>query len=298
MTPAPGTDRRFLDTPFAKSATGVAYRAFGPESQGIEPLVLFHGGAGSWEHWVRNVDALATRFRVLALDLPSYGDSDRVEWDISVADYLEVTAQAVAEICGVGALRIHLAGFSFGGGVAAAVAVALGARAGSLSMTGGAGYGSPAGKRSFTLESRRKLAERLGRAPTEAELRAMHAGNLGKLMIWDRTKIDDWMIDMQLRNVERTRFDSRRLSWSGDTPGLIGRLTCPVKVIFGAHDAAAIPPIPQRFAMCRAARPDVETHVIPDCGHWAMYEAPDTLNDLLLDFHGRAAAQPREKTQR
>jgi len=280
---AAGADRRYMDTPFAKSATGVAYREFGAG----EPLMLFHGGAGSWQHWVRNVDALATRFRVLALDLPSYGDSDRLEWDISVEDYLKVTTQAVAEICGE-APRIHLAGFCFGGGVAAAVAVALGKRAGSLSMTGGAGYGSPAGKRSFTLESRRKLAERLGRAPTDAELRQMHADNLAKLMIWDRTKIDNWMIDMQFRNVERTRFDSRRLSWSADTPGLIGRLTCPVKVIFGEHDAAAIPPIPERFAMCRATRPDVETHVIPACGHWAMYEAPETVNALLLEFHGRS----------
>jgi pimeloyl-ACP methyl ester carboxylesterase len=283
MTPAPDFDRRLVETPFLKSATGVAYRAFGAG----EPMVLMHGGAGSWEHWVRNVDALATGFRVIALDLPSYGDSDRVEWDISVEDYLRVTAEAVAEICGP-APRIHLAGFSFGGGVAAAVAPALGARTGSLSMTGGAGYGSPAGKRGFTLESRRKLAERLGRAPTGAELRAMHTGNLAKLMVWDRAKIDDWAIDMQFRNVERTRFDSRRLSWSADTPGMIGRLACPVKVIFGEHDAAAIPPIPERFAMCRAARPDVETHVIPACGHWAMYEAPDTVNALLLDFHGRA----------
>jgi len=283
VTPRPDFDRRFVETPFAKSATGVAYRELGAGA----PLVLMHGGAGSWEHWVRNVDALATGFRVIALDLPSYGDSDRVEWDISVEDYIRVTAEAVAEICGQ-APRIHLAGFSFGGGVAAAVAVALGPRTGSLSMTGGAGYGSPAGRRTFTLESRRRLAERLGRAPTDAELRAMHAENLGKLMIWDRSKIDDWAIDMQFRNVERTRFDSRRLSWSADTPGLIARLTCPVKVIFGAHDAAAIPPIPERFEMCRAARPDVETHVIPASGHWAMYETPEAVNALLLDFHGRA----------
>jgi len=118
----------------------------------------------------------------------------------------------------------------------------------------------------------------------------MHAGNLAKLMIWDPAKIDDWAITMQFRNVERTRFDSRRLSWSGDTPALIGKLACPVKVIFGEHDAAAIPPIAERFAMCRATRPDVETHVIPACGHWAMYEAPEVVNALLLDFHGRAKA--------
>ena len=38
-------------------------------------LVLFHGGMGSWRHWTRNVEPLATRFTVHALDHPSYGDS-------------------------------------------------------------------------------------------------------------------------------------------------------------------------------------------------------------------------------
>jgi len=286
MTLSSDFDRRLIETQHHESAAGVAWRDFGAG----EPLVLMHGGAGLWDHWVLNVDALAASFRVIALDLPSYGDSDRVEWDISVDDYLRVTADAVAEICG-SAPRIHLAGFSFGGAVAA-VAVALGPCAGSLSMTGGAGYGSPAGKRTFTLESHRRLAERLGRALTEAELRAMHADNLAKLMIWDRAKIDDWAIDMQFRNVRRTRFDSRRISWADDTPRLIGRLTCPVKVIYGEHDASTIPPIAERLEMCRAARPDVETHIIPDCGHWAMYEAPEVLNALLLDFHGRSKGKP------
>ncbi len=93
---------------------------------------------------------------------------------------------------------------------------------------------------------------------------------------------------MQHQNVARTRFDSRRLSWAGGTPELIARLCCPVLVVYGEHDAAAIPPVDERIARCRAARPDVEAHVIPDCGHWAMYEAPEAVNRLLLDFHGRA----------
>ena len=281
MNLAPEFDRRFIGTPFRLTTNGVALREFGAG----EPLVLMHGGAGSWQHWVRNVDRLATAFRVIAIDQPGYGDSAPVEPEISNHDYLAVVADAVAEICG-DAPRIHLAGFSFGGLIAAATAVALGPRAASLTMTGGAGYGPPQG-RGFSLESRRRLAERLGRAPSEGELRAMHADNLAKLMLWDRAGIDDWAVDMQFRNIERTRFDSRRLSWTGDTPRLIGELTCPVKVIYGEHDAAAIPSIAMRYEMCRATRPDIETHVIPACGHWAMYEAPETVNALLLDFHGR-----------
>lgn len=279
----PDFDRRLVETPFRQTANGTAYRTFG-EGQ---PLVLMHGGAGSWEHWVRNVDALATAFHVIAIDQPSYGDSTRVEWEISNGDYLALVVDAVTEAC-ADAPRIHLAGFSFGGMIAAATAVTLGPRAASLSMTGGAGYGPPMG-RGFTLDSRRRLAGRIGRTPTESELRSMHADNLAKLMIWDTAKIDDWAIDMQFRNVERTRFDSRRLSWEGDTPRLIGELRCPVKIIYGEHDTAAIPSITQRFAMCHAARPDVQTDIIADCGHWAMYECADTVNALLLDFHGRAS---------
>ena len=68
--------------------------------------------------------------------------------------------------------------------------------------------------------------------------------------------------------------------------GTGGRLTCPILIVYGDHDAAAIPPIPDRIARCRALRPDLQAHIIPDCGHWAMYAAPEAVNRLLLDFHG------------
>jgi pimeloyl-ACP methyl ester carboxylesterase len=275
-------DRRHIETPCRRTNGGVAYREFGTG----EPLILLHGGAGSWLHWVRNVDALAARFRVLAVDAPAFGDSAAVPDDITDEGYVELVRRAVDEMA-AGARRIHLAGFSFGGFVAAELAVRLAPRTASLSMTGGAGYGPPDG-RPFMLDSKRRLRTRLGRPPSEAELRAMHAENLAKLMIWDEAKIDDWAIGMQHRNVARTRFDSRRLSWADGTPELIGRLSCPVLVVYGEHDAAAIPPVPERIRRCRAARPDVESHVIPGCGHWAMYEAPEVVNRLMLDFHGRA----------
>ena len=41
-------------------------------------VVLFHGGMGCWQHWIRNVDALAAQFTVHALDHPSYGASASV----------------------------------------------------------------------------------------------------------------------------------------------------------------------------------------------------------------------------
>jgi 2-hydroxy-6-oxonona-2,4-dienedioate hydrolase len=34
-----------------------------------EPIVLLHGGHGSWQHWVRNVEALAQHGHVYVPDM-------------------------------------------------------------------------------------------------------------------------------------------------------------------------------------------------------------------------------------
>ena len=47
------------------------------QSEGSNPVVvLFHGGAGSWRHWIRTIPALLPNYRVLAPDLPGLGESD------------------------------------------------------------------------------------------------------------------------------------------------------------------------------------------------------------------------------
>src|SRR5260370_1085220 len=57
-------------TPVASGA--MAWRAWGAGP----PLVLLHGASGSWTHWIRNVLPLAGHHRVLAADMPGYGESD------------------------------------------------------------------------------------------------------------------------------------------------------------------------------------------------------------------------------
>ena len=46
------------------------------EGSGKPALLLFHGGSGSWIHWIRNVLPLSQHFEVYAADLPGLGDSD------------------------------------------------------------------------------------------------------------------------------------------------------------------------------------------------------------------------------
>ncbi len=272
---------RAADRPLETAATGVAYVRAGEGA----PLVLFHGGAGSWTHWIRSIDALSARFAVFALDLPGYGASFAPPRDIPADDYFAIVRETVDEI--TGRAPVHLSGFSFGSFIATAVAAALGERARAFSLIGASGFEPPVG-RDVHLESIRGLRERLGREPTAAEVTELHRNNLAELMIWDRAKIDDLAIALQAENVANTRFDSRRLSWSGRMPEFMAQVRCPVKMIYGEHDRSAYPSVGARLSQCQTVLPGIETEVMADCGHWTMYEAPERTNRLLLEFHGRS----------
>ncbi len=262
-----------------KASTGVAYVRYGTG----EPIFLFHGGSGSWSHWVRNIEALGQHFQVNALNAPGYGASDDVDRDMDNDSYLDIIFRTIDEVAAEGK-RIHIAGFSFGGSLASATAAHLKDRAASISLTGTAGFERPSG-RTLPLVSTRRQREQLGREPTLQELRDLHRSNLGVLMVWDKAKIDELAVDMQVENVARTRWNSRKFSWSGMTPNWLAEATCPLKIIYGEHDASAFPSIEDRIDQCLAARPDGQSLIIKDCGHWAMYEAADRINKELIAFH-------------
>ena len=89
--------------------------------------MLFHGGMGSWKHWIRNIDALGERFTVHALDHPAYGDSASVPRETTGPAYLELVHTLFVEAF-PGDRPLRLAGFSFGAAIATNLARRLGLR--------------------------------------------------------------------------------------------------------------------------------------------------------------------------
>src|SRR6201999_314218 len=91
------------------------------------PLLLLHGGAGSWRHWIRNLEALNPGRRILAPDLPGLGESAAPPQPWSLDKIAEIVVQGLGtaigprQTCGV-------IGFSFGSLVAGALASRLKAR--------------------------------------------------------------------------------------------------------------------------------------------------------------------------
>ena len=102
-------------------------------------VVLFHGGMGSWKHWVRNIDALAARFTVHALDHPAYGDSPSLPRETTGPEYLDLMYGIMGEMF-PGETLLRLGGFSFGGAIAANLARRLGPRVTHLALISPGGF--------------------------------------------------------------------------------------------------------------------------------------------------------------
>src|ERR1044071_795728 len=102
------------------------------------PLVLLHGGYGSWMHWIRNVLPLSRQFRVIAPDLPGLGDSATAPEPWTADGLAAIVVAGLREIVPEGE-ELRLAGFSFGGVIGGSVAAQLGDRLRNFVVVHGSG---------------------------------------------------------------------------------------------------------------------------------------------------------------
>ncbi len=52
-----------------------------------EPIVFVHGLSGCWQNWLENLPHFARSHRVIALDLPGFGESPMPSWPIEIPAY-------------------------------------------------------------------------------------------------------------------------------------------------------------------------------------------------------------------
>jgi pimeloyl-ACP methyl ester carboxylesterase len=247
------------------------------QSNGTAPVIaLFHGGAGSWRHWIRTIPALVPPYRVLVPDLPGLGESDVPPDGEDAFAIARIVADGIDAIIGH-ATTYDVVGFSFGGTMAACVGALRGKRVRSVTIIGSSGVG-PLGSQ-VQLEKVRHL-EGQQRHDT-------HRINLGRLMIADPEKIDELAIAIQDWNTIRSRLRTPAISRSGAIMKAIDQLQSPLNGLWGERDAPANPKGPERVAALRAHRPDADIRLIPNTGHWAAYESADMVNAILLQMLAR-----------
>jgi pimeloyl-ACP methyl ester carboxylesterase len=191
------------------------------------PLVLLHGGSGSWTHWIRNVEALAAAGRrVVVPDLPGFGDSARPPGGQDVDSVAPAVAEGIRRMCGEA--PVDIAGFSFGGLCGALVAADQPARVRRLVLVGAPGLG---------LRSKRLPLTSWRDAPSEEGKLAAHRANLATLMLHDPQAIDDVALRLQAANVPRDRMHRRKLALTDILLQKLPQIACPLFAIYGEQDA-------------------------------------------------------------
>ena len=255
----------------------VHWRRFGAENGGRPPIVLLHGGHGSWMHWLRNVEALSAAHTLWLPDTPGFADSDAAPkpaaGETAVGPLLKALGGTLDQLIGAGT-PIVLGGFSFGGLVAAKFAAQRGA-IDRLVLLGSGGHA--------TL--RRLSIEMINwrKSPDRAAERAALKHNLDALMLHDK-RLDPLAFDIHDISCHGTRFRSKDVSLSGGLQAAIDTLTCPQLLVWGEFDVTA-DPRPLVAGLTRG-HPNREGVVIDGAGHWVQYERADEVNAALLRFAG------------
>ena len=195
---------------------------------GGPPLVLLHGASGSWTHWIRNVLPLAARFRVLAPDMPGFGDSDTPPEPHTADGLADLVVAGLDDILPAPA-TLDLAGFSFGGIIGGLVAARLGRRVPRLVLLGSGGLGLG------PLPSR--PLQRIEAAMAPEEVRRVHRDNLRMLMLGSPESADDLAVSLQIENLKRARFKSGTIPQSDALRRALPAIRARIAGIWGGRDA-------------------------------------------------------------
>jgi pyruvate dehydrogenase E2 component (dihydrolipoamide acetyltransferase) len=111
---------------------------YAKRGEGANTVILIHGFGGDLDNWLFNIDALAERATVYALDLPGHGQSTKAIPDATVAGLARTLLGFMDH---VGVKTAQLVGHSLGGVIAMAAAQLDRSRVSSLGLICSAGLG-------------------------------------------------------------------------------------------------------------------------------------------------------------
>jgi 2-succinyl-6-hydroxy-2,4-cyclohexadiene-1-carboxylate synthase len=232
-------------------------------------VVLLHGFTQTRQSWRRTVAALGGRYRALAPDLPGHGlASER-----RPASF----AACIAHVRALGGDRFALAGYSMGGRIALAAALALPGHVERLVLIGARpGIADPA-EREGRRRADEALAERIEVIGVEAFAREWGAQ---PLFAGQDERVAAAAHADRLRNTATGLAAALRALGAGVREPLwdrLGELAMPVTLVVGERDA--------RFGAIAArmapAIPDCRLEVVAGAGHAVQLERPDAVAALI-----------------
>ena len=233
------------------------------------PLIVLHGVEGH-EGWLAFHDALAEDATVYAPSHPGYGQTERPPWMETIAHQAVFYHWFLRE---AGLQRVDLVGLGVGGWIAAQMAVMCDANLGRLVLVDAAGVRPQQGEvvDIFVMPWREVVERSLYDAPHCAEAQRIYTA----APLQEFGGVREAGRSMSMRMCYRPYMSDPAL-----LPTL-GKIRVPTLVVWGAQDH--IIPI-ECGHLYQQAIPGARLRVIDRCGHWAHFEQPQALAEIIREF--------------
>lgn len=239
-----------------------------------EPVLFLHaaGGAGQWHEFH---EQLARHFEVFAPDHPGFGGSDELA---EVEDMSDLVFHYLDVIERLGLERPHIVGASFGGWIAAELAVAAPHAIGSLVLLSAAGLRLPEHPPAdLFLMTPEQLVATLFHEPARAA--GMFPAEPGV----------DHVLAAYRDQTALARFGWVPFLSNPKLERRLRRIEAPTLVVWPSDDRLIPIAHGHRYA---ELIPKAELRVVEDCGHAMYFERPAEFADVTTDFLAPSGRNP------
>ena len=254
------------------------------DDEGEGPVVVcVHGLGGSSSTWTPLLPALA-RHRVVRVDLPGSGRSQRVEGPLSI----EVFVDALLKVCTrLNITRAHWLGHSMGTIVVQHLAATQPKRVASVALFGPLIAPPDAARTAITaraakaregLAGMHEITNGLLNAAVSADTRA-------------RLPVALAFVRESLLRQDGEAYARSCEALAAAQPAAVERIEAPVLLVTGDEDGVAPPQAVRAMADRLHGARSTRVVVLPRCGHWTPIERPDECQRELREFlaaHARA----------
>lgn len=253
------------------------------------PLILLHGGgpgASAWSNWKQNIGPLAEHFRVVLIDQPGYGRSDKPMIEGGMWTFYARTVRDLMDDLGLE--KAHFIGNSLGGGTTLKFALDYPERTDRLILMGPAGGTLPLTS-TWPSEGLKTLMNFY--APPGPSREKMQA--IIDVMMYAPGKVDPEVLEERYQAaVDPDAMAMAQAVFKAVQAGEavmvaeelwreVHRISQRTMLTWGRDDRVL--PLDGALFMLRYM-PDARLHVFPNCGHWAQAEHAVEFNRLVVDF--------------
>ncbi|THF48385.1 alpha/beta fold hydrolase [Allorhizobium terrae] len=236
-----------------------------------EDLLLIHGVGMRLEAWQPQIETFSRTHRVIAVDMPGHGSSERLPAGSTLVDFVGWFGRFLDDLAIV---RANVAGHSMGALISGGAAATFGDRIKRVGYLNGVYRRDPTAKAAVLA---RAAAIRTDGVDKEGPLLRWFGGDVTSQQARELTRGWLEMVDLEGYAVAYTAFAGGDETYADRWPSV----RCPALFLTGSDDPNSTPLMAEQMA---AITPHGYARVVEGHRHMVNLTAPETVNALLAEW--------------